>query len=51
MISFRRLLLVALIPALAQAQTAEQKAVLVTGASSGIGHKIVERLSWTKDGI
>ena len=45
MISFRRLLLVALVPALAQAQTAEQKAVLVTGASSGIGHKIVERLS------
>ena len=45
MISFRRLLLVALIPALAQAQTTEQKAVLVTGASSGIGRKIVERLS------
>ena len=45
MITFRRLLLVALIPVLAQAQTTEQKAILVTGASSGIGHKIVERLS------
>jgi NAD(P)-dependent dehydrogenase (short-subunit alcohol dehydrogenase family) len=45
MITFRRLLLLALTPVVTRAQTTEQKAVLVTGASSGIGHKIVERLS------